>query len=351
MIEKAQEWIRDGKEVALATVIKTWGSSPRPVGSQLVVDEAGRFEGSVSGGCIETAVVEEALDVIKQGTPKRLFFGVSQDRAWEVGLACGGEIEIFVEKVSWTPVIERLFKFISAKRPAFLVTNLSSGENVLVSPDDKDTLNTLPCKITDQIAAFKHGDRNAIVETDDGSFFVHGFYPGPRLIIIGAVHIAKSLAQFGRIAGYEVLIVDPREAFANTMRFPDVPIHVEWPDEALEHIGVHSRTAVVTLTHDSKLDDPALIAALRSDAFYIGALGSKKNHLSRLQRLQQAGFTDEDLSRIHGPVGLDIGAISTEEIAISIMAQITEIRRKGSEKKNNDISHALPDSAGGTCCS
>ena len=147
--------------------------------------------------------------------------------------------------------------------------------------------------------------------------------------IIGAVHIAKQLYQFARTVGYQVLIIDPREAFANIVRFPDVPIHVEWPDEAMEQMKFHQRTAVVTLSHDPKIDDPALMTALRSTAFYIGALGSRKTHAECLQRLRLAGFSDEVLERIHGPVGLDIGAVTPEEIAIAVMAQITDIWRNG----------------------
>ncbi|MBN2569624.1 MAG: XdhC family protein [Deltaproteobacteria bacterium] len=333
MIEKAKEWMGMGNAVALATVIATWGSSPRPVGSQMVIDEKGRFEGSVSGGCIEGAIVEEALDVIDRGIPRRVFYGVTQNEAWEVGLACGGEIDIYVEKVTWESVLKQLTELIIAKRPACLITDLSTGEKKVVSLDDASGLGSLQGELVPYVETIKYSERNMIVDVGGRSMFFHGFHPAPKIIIIGAVHIAKALAKYASIAGYEVMIIDPREAFANALRFPDVPINIEWPDEALKKMDIHSRTAIVTLTHDPKLDDPALAVALRSEAFYIGALGGRKTHAERLGRLKQLGFTDEAVRRIYGPVGLSIGAISPEEIAIAIMAQITGIRRNNDGRK------------------
>ncbi|HOO37789.1 MAG TPA: XdhC family protein [Deltaproteobacteria bacterium] len=350
MIGKAQEWISNGKEVALATVIATWGSSPRPVGSQMVIDGDGRFEGSVSGGCIEGAVIEEAMEVIRNGEPRRVFFGVTQERAWEVGLACGGEIEIFVEKVTWKSVLDRLVGFIITKRPACLVTELSTGDKYIVPFDEDESHQDLPAGLIEFIKTLKYSERNCMAAAGDRMYFLHCFQPDPQLIIVGAVHIAKALALIGRTTGYEVILVDPREAFADAIRFPEVPVIVEWPDEALENIGIHSRTAVVTLTHDSKLDDPALMTALRSDAFYIGALGSRRTHSDRLERLKQEGFSEDQLKRIHGPVGLGIGAIMPEEIAIAIMAQIVEVRRKG-ETQDKASGKTGPGAIGKICCS
>lgn len=350
MIGKAQEWIKDGSEVALATVIATWGSSPRPVGSQMVINADGRFEGSVSGGCIEGAVIEEALEVIRKGVPRRMFFGVTQETAWEVGLSCGGEIEIFVEKVTWLSVLNRLVDCTAAKRPACLVTELSTGDKYIVPFDEDEADRDLPGELIAYIKTLKYSERNCMAAAGDREYFLHCFQPDPQLIIVGAVHIAKALALIGRTTGYEVVLVDPREAFAHAIRFPEVPVRVEWPDEALEHIGIHSRTAVVTLTHDPKLDDPALATALRSDAFYIGALGSRRTHSDRLERLKQEGFTEDRLKRIHGPVGLSIGAVMPEEIAIAIMAQIVEVRRKGEtrDKASGKTGHSAMEKI---CCS
>ena len=329
MIKKTQEWIKNGRQVALATVIATWGSSSRQAGSQLVVDASGRFEGSVSGGCVEGAVVEEALAVIREGKPKRMFFGVTQDQAWEVGLACGGEIEIFIEKVTWVADLDRLAALCAASRPVCLITDLAGGQKQLVSLDEPGAVEALSSDMRPHVEQLIRGGRNTVVEAGGRPFFLHRFYPPPELIVVGAVHIAKPLCVFARTTGYRVTVIDPRSAFANPDRFPDVPFRVQWPDEAMEQMKLHHATAVVALCHDPKIDDPALAAALKSDAFYIGALGSRKTHKERLERLCSSGFSDDTLKRIHGPVGLDIGALDPEEIAIAIMAEITAVRRNG----------------------
>lgn len=329
MIEKAYEWIRSGKTVALATVIATWGSSSRPTGSQLVVDANGLFEGSVSGGCVEGAVVEAALEVIEKGTPMRLFFSVTKNQAWEVGLACGGEIEVFIEKVTWQAELGNLVKLWSDRRPACLITDLESGGKILVPLDKTEAMAALSSDIRPQVANLGKDGRSRLIKTGGRQFFLHRFYPPPQLIIIGAVHIAKSLGMFAQTTGYAVTIVDPRSAFANPQRFPDISLCIQWPDEAMQQMTLHHGTAVVALCHDPKIDDPALTTALKSSAFYIGALGSRKTHGDRLERLREIGFDDDDLERIHGPVGLDIGAVGPEEIAISIMAEMTAMRRNG----------------------
>lgn len=170
-------------------------------------------------------------------------------------------------------------------------------------------------------------DRSALVESPEGRFFIEVFNPPLRLVVVGAVHIAQPLARMAAMAGYAVAVIDPRSAFASSERFPGVELSTEWPDEAMARLKPDRRTAIVTLTHDPKVDDPALVAALRSSAFYVGALGSKKTHAARLKRLADAGFKDTDFARIHGPVGLDIGAVSPAEIAVSILAQITATLR------------------------
>jgi xanthine dehydrogenase accessory factor len=330
MLEKALHWTQEGRQVALATVVATRGSSPRPVGSQLVVDAQGAFEGSVSGGCIEAAVITEALEVIDDGKPRCLSFGVDDVQAWEVGLACGGEIDIYVEKVApETNLLEQVMAIRHTQRPVCLVTDLTSGERTIVQIDDSESFAGLSVDLKEAIAQVHDRDQNMTLDLDGRTYFLHGFNPPLRLIIVGAVHVASFLAKMGQLTGYQVIILDPREAFANPSRFPDVTLKTEWPDEALEKMRLNSRTAIVTLTHEPKLDDPGLQVALRSEAFYIGALGSRKTHARRLERLTQAGFSEEELRRIHSPVGLDIGARSPAEIAISIMAQMIEKRRHG----------------------
>ena len=342
-IKIALDWDNEGREVALATVIATWGSSPVPVGSQLVVDNGGTFEGSVSGGCIEGAVITEALEVIENSRPKRLFFGVSNERAWEVGLACGGEIEIYIEKLGPNRALyKEVTELKTDQRSFYLVTDLINHDKVLIRPDIPDTLEGLNPVVRAAVSEILHNEISITRQIDGRSYFIQGFHPDPQLIIIGAVHIAGPLAGMAGLAGYNVTIIDPRAIFASEGRFPDTRLILEWPDVAMEKMSLHSRTAVVALTHDPKLDDPALKTALCSDVFYIGALGSRKNHASRRERLMFEGFSEDQINRIHGPIGLNINARTAAEIAVAILAEIIAERRKVtlsdiSRKTANDI--------------
>ncbi|WP_339833118.1 XdhC family protein [uncultured Parvibaculum sp.] len=216
-------------------------------------------------------------------------------------------------------ILAQLVKDRAAKRPVVLATRLTDGFGKLVYPTEKQEENWL-IKASYEVLA---SDRAAIVAGPDGDWFLNPFNPPLRLIIVGAVHIAQPLARMAALAGYDVTVIDPRTAFASENRFPDIDLRHDWPDEAMAALAPDTRTAVVTLTHDPKLDDPALQAALKSPAFYIGALGSQKTHAARVARLKEAAFEDVDIARIHGPVGLAIGAKSPTEIAISIMAEIT----------------------------
>ncbi|MDO8840235.1 MAG: XdhC family protein [Parvibaculum sp.] len=221
-------------------------------------------------------------------------------------------------------ILAQLVKDRAAKRPVVLATRLTDGFGELLYPTEKQKENWL-IKASHEVLA---SDRATVITGPDGDWFLNPFNPPLRLVIVGAVHIAQPLARMAALAGYDVTVIDPRTAFASENRFPDIDLRHDWPDEAMAALAPDTRTAVVTLTHDPKLDDPALQAALKSPAFYIGALGSKKTHAARLARLNEAGFEDIDIARIHGPVGLSIGAKSPAEIAISIMAQITETLRQ-----------------------
>ena len=326
----ALEWIHAGRQVALATVIATWGSSPRPVGSQLIADDDGSFEGSVSGGCIEGAVVAEALDVIGHGEPQRMFFGVSRDQARSVGLACGGEIEIFVEKIGAQPWLSELTELRRSCRGACLITELKTGHKTVVPLDAPDRCGVLGEGLAAAVDRIEAREKNFTLTLDGHPYFLHGIHPPLEMVVIGAVHIAQPLVVMARMQGYDVTVVDPRCDFATESRFPNVTLVEAWPADALQNIQLHSRSALVVLSHDPKLDDPALTAALATDAFYIGALGSKKTHGARLERLEQAGLSEKTLARICGPIGLDIGAVSAEEIAVAILAEIIRKRRMGS---------------------
>ena len=324
VLVQAADWMASGKKVALATVIGTWGSSPRPVGSQLAVDENGAFVGSVSGGCIEGAVVGEALASIADGKPRVLDFGVTNEQAWEVGLACGGNIKIFVDDENDPDTLNRLIK----ERPVAMVTELESGTRSIVSADSVAGDLTLDEEATALARDALFHDRSRAFDTGGGQMFVQVFSTPLRMFIVGAVHIAQALVPMAATAGYDITVIDPRGAFATSARFPGVTLSEDWPDEALEQFKPDSRSAVVTLTHDPKLDDPALHVALKSDAFYIGSLGSRKTHASRLERLAEEGFGEEDFARIHAPVGLPLGATSPAEIAVSILAQIIETKHR-----------------------
>ena len=313
--ELALNWQREGRGAVLATVLETWGSAPRAAGSQMVVDGAGLMEGSVSGGCVEGAVVAEAGEVLRTGVPRVLSYGVSDADAFAVGLACGGSIRVLVEPVAgFEAVLEGLVAARAAGRAVALVTGLDGFQRRLVWPGE-DTA----------VDARLRSDRSGV---DEGRFVaVHN--PPLRLIVVGAVHIAQALVAMARTCGYRPVLIDPRGAFGAAARFPGEVIIEDWPDEALALLAPDGRTAVVTLTHDPKLDDPALAAALRSAAFYIGCLGSKRTHAKRVERLVALGFTDMEIARLHAPVGLDIGALSPAEIALSVMAEITQVLRKG----------------------
>lgn len=317
--EAALAWHRAGKGAALATVVETWGSAPRQAGSQLAISGDGEMVGSVSGGCVEGAVVTEALEALQDRKPRLLTFGVNDETAFAAGLACGGTIRVLVEPVGEgsealpEAVLADLVAARAAPRAVALVTRPEGWTRALLGPGEDAAVD-----------ARLKSDRSGMEE--DGRFIaVHN--PPLRLIVVGAVHIAQPLLTVARTCGYAPSLIDPRGAFGSETRFPGETILDDWPDEALAALQPDARTAIVTLTHDPKLDDPAIRFALRSPAFYLGCLGSKKTHAKRLDRLAEAGFTAEEIARIHAPVGLDIGARTPAEIAVSIMAQITATLR------------------------
>lgn len=312
--EIALAWVQAGARAALATVVQTWGSAPRQPGAQLAIHEDGTMMGSVSGGCVESAVVFEAMEALTDGKPRLLTYGVADETAFEVGLACGGTIRILVDPIGpdapalHPAMLADLVAARAARRPVALLTDLDSFARQIVGPDAPG--------LAERFRADRSGP-----DEDGQMVTIHN--PPLRLVIVGAVHIAQALVPMARLAGYDPVVVDPRDAFASDARFPGVTLSRDWPDEALHAIGLDARTAVVTLTHDSKLDDPAIIAALRSDVFYLGCLGSTRTHTKRLERLRAAGLTDADFARIHAPVGLNIGARTPSEIAVATLAQIT----------------------------
>ena len=319
--EIALGWHRAGRGAVLATVVETWGSAPRQAGSQLAVAGDGTFMGSVSGGCVEGAVVTEAVEALAEGAARVLTFGVSDDQAFAVGLACGGTIRVLIEPVGQAmpePLLADLVAARAQRRAAAYLVNTKTWERRIAAPANDP--------MADVIDARMRADKSG---TEEDGWFVAIHNPPLRMIVVGAVHIAQALLPMARACGYDPTLIDPRGAFGASARFPGEVISDDWPDAALAALHPDARTAVVTLTHDPKLDDPALLAALASPAFYIGCLGSSRSHAKRLDRLRAAGVTDVQIARLKAPVGLDIGAKSPAEIAVSILAQITQSLRRG----------------------
>lgn len=320
--------------IAMATVIQTWGSAPRKVGAKMAMMTNGEISGSVSGGCVEGAVYDAGLEVLETGRPQLLHFGVADETAWEVGLACGGIIEVFVERLD-----TEVYDFMHS-----LITKDEAGASITVirGPEDKlgrklsirrggSTLGGFSPDL-DKTAVEKAEDLNhpqRVQLTDEIELFVDVVRPAPTLVMVGGVHIAIALTEIAKTLGYHTIVIDPRRAFGSESRFPHVDQLIQaWPDKAFGQFELTPETAVAMLTHDPKIDDPALKTVLNSPVFYIGALGSNKTHGKRRQRLSDMGFNEDQIGRIHGPIGLDIGATTPEEIALSIMAEIVKMKHK-----------------------
>ena len=301
LLRRARAWLADGHAVAIATVIETWGSAPRRRGAHAVIRSDGRFEGSVSGGCVEGDVIVAAQALAaKGGGFDRRDYGVQDENAWSFGLACGGRISVLIQTIDpahFPPaLIDAIIERRGQGRAAPVVTDLATGSSRLGA--------------------------------EEGAGLFLNVYPPPlRMMIVGAVHVSQSLVPLARQLGYRVHLVGPRDSFAAAGRFADIEVDARWPDEAFAEWRPDSGAAVITLTHDPKIDDPALAAALRSDAFYIAALGSRRTHAARLERLAAAGFSEQALARIDGPAGLAIGAATPAEIALSILAGATAALR------------------------
>lgn len=334
IIFDVDQWQSEANEpIAIATVVQTWGSAPRKAGAKMAVRPDGAMSGSVSGGCVEGAVFAEAVGTLDTRAPKLLHFGVADETAWEVGLACGGIIEVFVE-----PLDEAIYQFhrnlIEQNEAGAVITIIRGPEEVLgrklaVSRDDK-RLGTLGDDLDAQaIAVEAELQRPSRVQlTDAIELFIDTVRPAPTLVMVGGVHIAIALTNYAKVLGFNTIVVDPRRAFGSEQRFPHVDKLIQaWPKKAFADIRLTPETAVALLTHDPKIDDPALEVILGSSAFYIGALGSNKTHAKRITRLQEKGFSAEQIASIHAPIGLDINAQTPEEIALSVMAEIVKAYR------------------------
>jgi len=333
-----ERWLSQNEPVAVATVIQTWGSSPRQAGAKMAMTHGNQISGSVSGGCVEGAVYETGMEVLETGRAQLLHFGVADETAWEVGLACGGSIDVFVRPLD--PAFLEPWRAALAEDKHFAVATVASGpadwlgSEILVR-DDGSVNGAIGGGLNDAVVAAAiaalaegHSQRRTIAAGETtAELFIEVNLSAPTLVVVGGVHIAIALASLAKTLGYRTFVVDPRSAFGSEARFPQVDRLIQaWPDEALAQISLTRTTAVAMLTHDPKLDDPALMIALPSPAFYIGALGSKKTQEKRRARLLEAGLAEAQVNRIRGPIGLDLGARTPEEIALSVMAEIVAVR-------------------------
>ena len=320
-----ERWRARGERVALARVVATRRSAPRPVGSKLAVTASGELAGSVSGGCVESEVVEAAQEILRGGEPRLLTYGISDDLALTVGLPCGGEIDIWVDEPD-EELLTRLEQIVRHERHAVVLTDLEDGSQRLVVAG-KDP----------QADELIRGGHSRIVEFEGRRVFADVFGPPPRLFVYGAVDTAEALCAAANAIGWRTIVADARGRFATAERVPSADeVLVAWPEEALERVEPDHATAIVVLTHDDKFDLPLLTAALRTDAFYIGALGSRRNQERRRERLLEAGVDEEAADRIRGPAGLDIGAHTPAETAVSMLAEILAVRagREGGPLKS-----------------
>ncbi len=340
ILPDVDRWLEQGKSVALATVAATWGSAPRKVGANMAMTPDGEITGSVSGGCVEGAVFEAGVQVLETGKPTLLKFGVADEDAWNVGLACGGTIEVFVQPLD-LGIFQALKQALDREMEVARVVQISDPAPELPSDmlvfADGDSIGSqgetwAPMAVTAAQEALAAGVSSRKVLTTDPrpvDLLVEVHPPSPLLVVVGGVQIALALVRIARVVGYRTIVIDPRRAFGSRERFAEVDRLIQaWPDEAFREVNLTSSTAVVMLTHDPKIDDPAFFAALPSPVFFIGALGSKKTHADRRQRLHNAGLAWDAIDRIHGPVGLDIGGQSPEEIALAIMAQVIAARNQ-----------------------
>ena len=338
VIDKLDRW-RQGKEkLAVTTVVETWGSAPRPVGSKMVTTVEGNIAGSVSAGCVEGAVIQESEGVMKSSQPRLIEFGVADETAWEVGLACGGKIKVFIEP-GWSldSIYEDLRSDLYGAVPFVTLTYLEGppeliNKKLLIKADGTRVGNlSIPegsQSAFDYAIEFLENEKSGTVSLPEGSLLFIESYPlPPKLIIIGAVHLAEPLITMANTLGFETILIDPREAFATNERFPHVDKLIqEWPQDVLNDFSLDKSAYIVVLTHDPKLDDPALLVALESQARYVGALGSRRTNRKRMERLLKAGLSEDQISRLHAPIGLDLGGRSSSEIAVSIMAEIIKVR-------------------------
>jgi xanthine dehydrogenase accessory factor len=368
ILNALQDWWSTGQPLALATVVDVRKSAPRQPGAAMAVRSDGEVAGSVSGGCVEGAVFQLAQQVLDSGVPELVHYGYSDDEAFAVGLTCGGELDVFVERVDPTtmPGFGRLLEDIAAETPVAVATVIDApsepggdpvrGARLLIGLDwNEGTLGNegLEVAVVDDARGMLqqgrtaerrygcHGERRL----DDVRVFISSFAPRPRMFVFGAIDYAAAVARIGHFLGYHVTVCDARATFATSKRFPDADeVIVDWPHRFLRRVAVDQRAAICVLTHDPKFDVPLLEVALRSPASYIGAMGSRRTHDERLQRLRERGLRDDELARLRSPIGLDLGARTPEETAVSVAAELIAARWGGSGRPLGDTSGRIHES-------
>lgn len=357
-----RRWQNEGAaRIAVASVIATSSSAPRQPGATLGLHPDRDVVGSVSGGCVEAAVVEVGAEVLASGTPQRVTYGISDDEAFAVGLTCGGTIEVFVRAVDRDVLdFDALARRVSLEEPVAVATIVEhaaapeiAGRSLLVTPDeiagssgsdglDRAIIEGARGMLAQGAIGLRHCGPNGERRLDDVTLFIESFAPKPRMIVFGAIDFAGAVASVGRFLGYHVTVCDARERFATTARFPDADeVVVDWPHRFLQRAEVDERTAICVLTHDPKFDVPVLVEALATDAAYIGVMGSRRTHADRLERLREAGVDDAALARLHSPIGLDLGGRTPQETAVSIAAELVLERNGGSGRPLRDTEGAI----------
>ncbi len=337
-----KKWKQLNRTMALATVVKTWGSSPRAVGSKMLINEVGEMAGSVSGGCVEGAVVTAGMEVMVSKTPQLLHFGVTDKTAWEVGLACGGEIEVFVNPLAAIRFDTLVDAWEHSQKSAHAIVIQGSdqivGQELILVEEGgffgkiaysqfEVVENWLQTTLVSGQPLRQTLNPQPSTSNPPIELFLDVILPPPTLIIVGGVHIAIPLVSFANTMGFRTIVIDPRRQFGNDERFPHADqVIAAWPSTAFSQFSLNASTAVAMLTHDPKIDDPALEIVLHSPAFYIGALGSKQTQAQRRERLVDMGLSEEQIKQIHGPIGLNLGGRSPEEIALAIIAEIVQVQ-------------------------
>jgi len=340
----AAEWLRQGRRVVCATLIERIGSAPLDPGAQMLIDDLGGIEGSVTGGCVEAALVEEAQGILAGGGARVVTYGVSDDEAAEVGLMCGGTVRVFVHELGAdaAPPLDAVAAARDANRPVARATLLDTeraGATIAIADDeftgslgitellDRSVARDARGQLDEGVSRIRRYGAGGEVMGSDVAVYIQAFSSAPRMVIFGAIDYSAEIAKLGSDVGYEVTICDAREPFVTSARFSrHAEVVVDWPDRYMQGRALGPRDVVLVFTHDPKFDEPALIAALRSGAGYVGALGSRRTQEKRIERLRDAGLADEEIARIHAPCGLDLGARTPSETAVSVLAEVIAVR-------------------------